>query len=166
MKTRLLILALLAAPIISVPVLGQVSTSGLQKATELGKTVYGVGFSGGWGSGVGFSFRAHLPSKMSFQGVFGIIKTQSKLLMSTGGEYQYDLVRGNATRFFFVGSVGYFYSGNGQNDVAGPFRLGAGIGGEFQIQGALHATIEGQFVYSSDGTVLPLPQLALHYYFF
>jgi hypothetical protein len=144
----------------------QVSTSGLNKAESLGKTVYGLGFSGGPASGIGFSFRAHMPSKNSFQAVFGIIKTQTKLLMSAGVEYQYDLVRGNSTRFFFVGSTGYFYSGNGQNDVAGPFRLGAGIGGEFQVRDALHATIEGQFVYSSDGTVLPLPQLAIHYYFF
>ncbi len=163
---RLLISALFSMVCLVQPAGAQVSTTGLQKASSLGKTVYGLGFSGGWASGVGFSFRAHLPSKMSFQGVFGIVKTQSKLLMSAGAEYQYDLVRGDATRFFFVGSTGYFYSGDGSNTVEGPFRLGAGIGGEFQIQGALHATIEGQFVYSSNGTVLPLPQLAVHYYFF
>jgi len=167
MTNRLLVACfLIAGALLSDSAVAQVSTSGLQKAAELEKTVYGLGFSAGWGSGVGFSFRAHLPSKMSYQAVFGIIKTSSKFLMSFGGEFQYDLVRSSTTRFFFVGSTGYFYSGQGGNDLKGPFRLGAGIGGEFQIQGPLHATIEGQFIYASDGTVLPLPQLAFHYYFF
>ena len=156
------VVGLLAASVAS----AQVSTSGLSKATSLGKTVYGLGFSGGPASGIGLSFRAHMPSKISFQAVLGIIKTQSKLMMSAGAEFQYDLVRGDATRFYFVGTTGYFYSGDGSNSVSGPFRLGAGIGGEFQVRDALHASLEGLFVYSSDGTILPLPQLSIHYYFF
>jgi len=144
----------------------QVSASGLSYAEGLGKTVYGLGVAAGWASGVGVSFRAHLPSKSSFQGVFGIIKTSDKLSMSLGTEYQYDLVRGSATRFYVAPAVSYFYYGNGRNEVSGPFRVGLGAGGEFNIRESLHLSLEGMFVFFSDGRVIPLPQAALHYYFF
>jgi len=144
----------------------QVSTSGLTRAESMGRSVYGLGMAAGYASGVGISFRSHLPSKSSVQGVFGIIKTPSTLYMSIGGEYQYDLVRGNLTRFFAVGSTGYFYRGSGSNQVNGPFRIGAGIGAEFNLREAIHVTFEGQFVYASNNTILPLPQVAVHYYFF
>jgi len=146
--------------------LAQITTSGLTKAEDMSKPVYGLGLSAGWGSGVGLSFRSHFPSKSSLQAVFGIIKTSDKLLMSVGGEYQYDLVRSNATRFFIAGTMAYFYNGSGTNEVTGPFRMGAGIGGEFHVQDALHVSVEGLFVFFSDGRVIPLPQIAAHYYFF
>jgi hypothetical protein len=156
-----------AALIISISISSaQVNTSSLSNAEGLTKTVYGLGFAAGWASGVGVSFRAHLPSKSSLQGVFGIIKTANKLSMSIGGEYQYDLVLNNTTRFFVGPAISYFYNGSGGNEVSGPFRVGAGIGGEFQLGGSLHITAEGMFVFFSDGRVIPLPQIALHYYFF
>lgn len=144
----------------------QISTSGLEAAKGLDKTVYGLGLSAGLASGFGVSFRAHLPSKSSIQGVFGIIKTSDKLALSIGGEYQYDLVRGNTTRFFFGPAASFNYIGSSSNELSGPFRVGIGIGGEFKIRESLHATAEAMFVFFSDGTVLPLPQLAVHYYFF
>ena len=144
----------------------QVSTSGLSNAEGLTKAAYGLGFSAGWASGIGLSFRAHLPSKASVQGVFGIIKTSDKLSMSIGGEFQYDLVRNNTTRFFVGSALSYFYDGNSRNEVSAPYRFGAGIGGEFYVQGALHVTVEGMFTVFSDGRVIPLPQIAAHYYFF
>ncbi|MCU0453697.1 MAG: hypothetical protein MUE68_08550 [Bacteroidetes bacterium] len=144
----------------------QVSASGLSRAEGMGRSVYGLGLAAGYSSGVGISFRSHLPSKSSVQGIFGIIKTSSTLYMSVGAEYQYDLVRGNQTRFFAVGSTGYFYRGSDRNEVNGPFRVGAGIGAEFNLREAIHLTVAGQFVYASNHTVLPLPQVALHYYFF
>ena len=151
---------------VSFPSFAQVGTSGLNQAESLGKSVYGLGFSAGAASGIGLSFRTHLPSKSSFQGVFGIIKTTAKLSMSVGAEYQHDLTRGSSNRFFFVGALGYFYSGYSKNDLTGPFRLGAGLGSEFNVKDAVHVTIQGMFVYFSNGTVLPLPQASLHYYFF
>jgi hypothetical protein len=144
----------------------QITTAGLSKADDLSKSVYGLGLSAGWGSGVGLSFRAHLPSKSSLQAIFGIIKSSNKLSMCIGGEYQYDLVRSNETRFFVAATAAYFYNGIGSNEVAGPYRMGAGIGGGFHVQGALHVTVEGLFVFFSDGRILPLPQIGAHYYFF
>lgn len=165
-RTTLIIVLGLTVALISFQSTAQVSTSGLARAESMGRAVYGLGFAAGYASGVGISFRSHLPSKSSVQGIFGIIKTPSTLYMSIGGEYQYDLVRGNATRFFAVGSTGYFYRGSGSNQVNGPFRVGAGIGAEFNLHEAIHLTLEGQFVYASNNTILPLPQLAIHYYFF
>lgn len=144
----------------------QITTSGLAKAEDLNKSVYGLGMSAGWGSGIGLSFRTHLPSKSSLQAVFGVIKSSEKLSLSIGGEYQYDLVRSDATRFFVAGTLAYLYYGDGHNEVRGPVRMGTGIGGEFHVQGALHLTVEGLFVFFSDGRILPLPQIAAHYYFF
>jgi hypothetical protein len=165
MEKRFLILVSLLL-MLAMNAVAQVGTSGLSNAEGLGKPVYGLGFSAGWASGVGISFRSHLPSKISAEGVFGIIKTSDKLYLSLGGEAQYDLVRSHATRIFGAGALSYFYAGSGSNEVAGPFRIGAGVGGEFQVQQALHVTVEGMFVFFSDGRVIPLPQIKAHYYFF
>jgi hypothetical protein len=100
------------------------------------------------------------------QGVFGIIKTSDKLSLSLGGEYQYDLVRGLDTRFYFIGGVGYYYSGSGRNDISGPFRIGVGIGGEFKLHESFHVSVGGLYTFYSDSQVLPLPQISAHYYFF
>jgi hypothetical protein len=157
------IIAILIIPSFSY---AQVNTSELSNAQGLTKQVYGLGISAGWASGIGLSFRSHLPSNVSVQGIFGIIKTSDILSMSIGGELQYDLVRNNTTRFFVGSAVSYFYNGNSRNDVSAPYRFGAGIGGEFYVQGGLHVTLEGMFTIFSDGRVIPLPQIAAHYYFF
>lgn len=144
----------------------QVSVSSDATAHGFGGTVFGLGFTGGPASGVGVSFRTHLPSKSSLQFSFGIIKVTDRLSLSLGNEYQYDLVRGQSTRFFVNTALAYFYSGSSANEMAAPFRAGIGVGGEFAVQEALHMTVEGVFTYFSDGTILPLPQVAVHYYFY
>jgi hypothetical protein len=165
MKKNLLVLSISLLLMVSLSH-AQVGTSGLSNAEGLNKSVYGLGFSAGWASGIGISFRSHFPSKISGQGVFGIIKTSDKLSLSLGGEGQYDLVRSNRTRVFGAGSLSYYYSGSGSNEVSGPFRIGVGVGGEFQVQQAFHVTLEGMFTFFSDGRVIPLPQISAHYYFF
>ena len=144
----------------------QVSVQGNQKAEDFGKNVYGLGISGGPASGVGLSFRNHLPSKISYQIVGGIIKSAEKTSASIGAELQYDLVRAASTRLFFGPSTSYFYSGSGENTFAGPFRFGIGVGGELNLQNAVNISLEGVFVYFSNGDIAPMPQVALHYYFF
>ncbi len=143
----------------------QVSSEGLSQSKGLGKNVYGLGFTAGWAEGIGVSFRTHLPSNSSFQGVFGIIKTKDKLALSVGAGYQYDIVRSKASRFFVGSALAYNYLGKGKNEVDGPFRVGIGLGGEMIIKDALHADLQGMFTFFSDGRVLPLPQIGIHYYF-
>ena len=134
---------------------------------EFDRSIFGMGLSAGVASGFGLSFRQHLPGEVSYQIVGGIIKADRKLYYNFGTELQYDLARGESTRFFAAGALGYFYSGeNGSNDLSGPARLGAGIGIESAGMQSLSLSLELLFTYFSDGSVLPLPQLAAHYYFF
>ena len=144
----------------------QVSVQGSQQAENLGKNVYGLGISVGPASGIGISFRDHFPSKISYQIVGGIIKTGGQTSASIGAEFQYDLVRANSTRFFFGPSTSYFYNGSGGNSFAAPFRLGIGVGGELNVQAAVNISLEGVFVYFSNGDIAPMPQIACHYYFY
>ena len=148
------------------PARAQVVVPDTNQPTKLGKTVYGLGFSAGAGTGLGVSFRHHIPSEFSYQIVAGIIKVDTKLHYDIGLEAQFDLVRGDWTRFFAGGGLSYFYSGESGNSLNGPFRVALGVGGEFSTIRLVHFTLEGMFTYFSDGTILPLPQVSIHYYFF
>jgi len=134
---------------------------------QVRQSVFGLGLSAGAASGFGLSFRHHLPGTTSYQVVGGIIRVDRKTHYSLGGELQFDLSHGEQSRFFGDFASCYSFSGSdGTNDLSGPFRLGAGFGWEWMASGALHMSGELLFTYFSDGTVLPLPQLAAHYYFF
>jgi len=116
------------------------------ESKEMGTSVYGIGLSAGIASGLGLSFRHHLPSKFSYQLIGGVIKVDKKVSYNLGSELQYDFTRGN--------------------DVSGPLRIGLGIGGEFRMAESLNIGAEFLFTYYSNGDILPLPQFNLHYYFF
>lgn len=135
--------------------------------TALREQVFGLGFAGGPASGIGLSFRHHLASPFSYQLTGGIIKAGDRLLYAFGGEGQVDLVRGVSNRLFVVGGIGYYYSSKlDENELEAPGRLGLGIGGEFAVSPGLHTTVELLFTYFTDGTILPLPQIGFHYYFY
>jgi hypothetical protein len=137
------------------------------KGDAFGTTVNGLGFSGGTASGVGFSYRYHTAGKISLQGIIGIFRPKTTdTFYSFGVECQNDLTRSDVARFFVGAASCYTYNGSGFNKYSAPFRAGIGLGGEFLVQDALHVTLEGMFTYFSDGTILPLPQLAFHYYFY
>ena len=138
---------------------------GTDRAESFRENIYGLGISGGAASGLGVSFRAHFPSLLSVQLVGGIVKSSAVLSSSIGAQVQYDLVRGRSTRFFGGLGTSYYYSGDGSNNLQGPFRFGLGVGGEFLIQQSLSATVAGMFTYFSDGVIVPLPELSIHYYF-
>jgi hypothetical protein len=135
--------------------------------TSLDHNVFGLGLFGGPATGVGLSFRHHLASPVSYQITGGIIKISDKLSYDIGGEVQYDLARPTGNRFFVMGGLGYYYAGKDDgNEMSGPARLGLGLGGEFGTSTAFNVTVEAVFTYFTDGTVLPLPQLGFHYYFY
>jgi hypothetical protein len=137
------------------------------KGEAFGNSVYGLGFAGGPASGIGFSYRYHTEGKNSLQAVFGVFKPKNTdTFYSFGAEFQRDLTRSNSARFFFGAASSFNYNGSGSNKYAAPFRFGAGLGGEFLLQDAVHLTFQGLFTYFSDGTILPLPQLSIHYYFY
>jgi len=130
------------------------------------ENVFAMGLFAGPASGVGLSFRHHLPSPLSYQITGGIIKSDDHLSYSIGVELQYDIKRTSITRFFAAAGTSYFHSGKPEaNEMAAPGRLGIGIGGELHAGSGVHVMLDLLFTYFSDGTVLPLPQAGLHYYF-
>ncbi len=139
-----------------------------EKGQEPGlrENVFGLGLWGGPATGLGLSFRHHLPSQLSYMVTGGIIKVDEKLAYDIGAEVQFDLARGQTNRFFVAGGFGYYYSGKNANEMKAPTRVGLGIGGEFAVTPGIHTTIELMFTIFSDGNVLPLPQLGFHYYFY
>lgn len=170
MKTciQFLALVLLVMVILSRPCFGQVIVP--EKGGEsvrLEKQLFGLGFAAGPTTGLGVSFRHHLPSQISYGIIGGIIKVDRDLSYDVGFEMQWDLSRDESARFFAVGGTSYFYSGTSDdNELKGPLRFGFGIGGEFNYLGVLNVSLEGLFTFFSDGTILPLPQVSAHYYFF
>jgi hypothetical protein len=130
--------------------------------------VFGLGFAAGPVSGIGLSFRHHLPGSISYAIAGGIIKVDNTTAYAFGIEGQYDLVRNSTNRFYAAAGTGYYHSGNGShNDLSGPWRLGLGIGEELAIvSSGFHVNAELLFSYFNDGTVLPLPQIGVHYYFY
>jgi hypothetical protein len=146
---------------------GQVVLPSKGEETSLHQSVFGLGVFGGAATGLGLSFRHHLPSPFSYQVTGGIIKVDRQLSYDLGLEGQYDLVRGPASRFFVGGGAGYFYSGKtSRNELDSPGRLGIGIGGELWMGAGFHGTGELMFTIFSNGNVLPLPQFGIHYYFY
>ena len=146
--------------------LAQVVVPERDGAADMKRSVFGIGFAGGPASGLGLSFRYHLPSIVSYQIIGGIIKVDDRMSYSIGGEVQVDLARTEAVRFFAAVGASYFYSGKAShNEMDGPSRLGLGLGGEVYAGSGIHTSLELLFTAFSDGTVLPLPQLGLHYYF-
>jgi hypothetical protein len=162
MAATALLVLLYAAPVRPQAVLPERGKEG-----GLRENVYGLGLAAGAASGIGLSFRHHLPGYFSYQLIGGIIKVDNKTSCAVGAELQYDFIRGAAVRFFGTGAVGYYYSGRGYgNEIESPGRIGAGIGAEIPVQGGFHVSGELLFTYFSNGDVLPLPQVGLHYYFY
>ena len=145
---------------------GQVVLPSKGEETSLHQSVFGLGVFGGAATGLGLSFRHHLPSPLSYQVTGGIINVDDKLKYDVGIEAQWDLVRGPTGRFFAAGATSYFFSGKGgNNEMDGPGRVGLGVGGEVFIGNGFHLSAELLFTYFSDDTVLPLPQFGMFYYF-
>jgi hypothetical protein len=131
------------------------------------RQVFGIGITAGPIEGAGLSFRHHLPAPFSYSLNGGIIKIDNKLHYAIGGDIQYDLARSMNGRYFVLLGIGYYYSGTTfENEMGGPLRTGLGVGAEFVANGPLHISLLGAFTFFSDGTILPLPHIGIHYYFY
>ena len=166
MKQSHMFILVILLSVAMLPMNAQV-TAQTSRGENFNQGIYGLGFSGGAASGVGVSLRYHLVDKSSFQIVGGIFRPKSTdTFVSLGAEYQRDLVRSNSSRYYFCVASSYIYNGDSTNSVVAPFRAGTGLGGEFLVQEGVHFTFQALFTYFSDGTILPLPQLSFHYYFY
>jgi hypothetical protein len=159
--------AILAVLVLSTSSARAQATLPAQGGEQISRHVFGIGVSAGPVSGIGLSFRHHLPARFSYQVTGGIIKVDEKLSYAVGGEAQFDFTRKESDRFFLVLAAGYYYTGKpDDNELEGPARVGLGVGAELSLGGPLHANGEILFSYFSDGNVLPLPQVGLYYYFY
>ncbi|MDP2208219.1 MAG: hypothetical protein Q8K98_05510 [Bacteroidota bacterium] len=163
---RTLFSAILVFLLLSASAFSQVIVPSKDQPTELERDVFGLGASFGLGTGMGLSFRHHLPSIASYQFTAGIIKDSKKLVYDLGLEIQFDLVRGESTRFYAGGGSGFYYVGETSNELEGPLRLAAGIGIESKAREALHFSASLYFTFFTNGQIFPLPQFGIHYYFF
>ena len=131
------------------------------------ENVFGLGLFGGATSGIGLSFRHHLPARFSYQVTGGIIKVSDKISSAVGLELQFDISRKQSNRYFIALGGGYYYSGTSEkNEMKAPGRFGVGVGGEVQLSAEFHVSGDLLFTYFTDGTVLPLPQVGIFYYFY
>lgn len=163
---RTLLMTTLALAALAVQTHAQVVLPERESAGGFPYHAFGLGIFLGPASGMGLSFRHHLPSTLSYQLTGGIIKVDERLQYAIGAELQMDLSRTSASRFFVAGAVGYYHAGSSStNEMKGPGRVGLGLGGEVFAGAGFHATGELIFTYFTDGTVLPLPQIGFHYYF-
>ena len=167
MKLNRFLAAFLLVACCAAPLRAQVVLPEKGREGGVRENVFGLGLSVGAATGIGLSFRHHLPGSWSYEITGGVIKVDDKTSYAIGGEIQYDLVRATASRFFVAGGMGYYYGGRGQgNTIEGPVRVGLGIGGELPLASGFHVSGELLFTYFSDATILPLPQLGVYYYFY
>jgi len=164
MRTLLIVILLC---LILVPAPAQVTMPDKASGQGVREQVFGLGFSAGFASGIGLTFRHHFPGKFSWEVTGGVIKVDQNVDYSVGGELQLDLDRGAASRFFATVGAGYFYAApKGQsNTMKGPGRAGIGIGGEIPLGAGFHGAGKLMFTWFSDGTILPLPGAGIMYYF-
>ena len=166
MKTLLFALALILS---FSSVRAQVIGSGSSQPVALGRTVLGLGGSIGLTGGIGVSFRDHFPSVVSYQIVAGIIKPDARVSYDAGFELQADIMKGETNRFYICAATGYFFNGEGgKNELSAPWRVGVGAGNEWANfnTSQFHVDLELLITYFNDETVIPIPQLGVHYYFF
>ena len=136
------------------------------------ETVYGVGLYGGLLSGTGVGFRYHPAGRFGYQIVAGILSLGDATPFDVGVEAQFDFDARGLSRFYAYIGAGYY--DNGETDdpntseaekLEAPLRIGIGIAYEWPISSKMVFNISGAFTYFTDGTILPLPQAGIFYYF-
>ena len=79
--------------------------------TQFHHSVFGLGLYGRAATGLGLSFRHHLPSNFRYQIVGGVINASEKLSYDFGMQLQFDLMRSATTRVYAGSGIAFFYAG-------------------------------------------------------
>ncbi len=133
---------------------------------------YGVGLQAGLFSGSGILVRAHFPNRMGAQTAFGVIKLGDNTYWTVGAEFQYSFNNNVDDHFYGLIGGGYYYASTDDveetgNELNSPARFGFGVGYEWFTSRNLtfNITLPLIFFTGDETTILPIPQLALVYYF-
>jgi len=133
------------------------------------RPLFGIGLYASLTSGTGLSFRTHFANvPLSLQVNTSIWKTDELFFYSFGGEVQYDLSVDVDSRFYTVVGAGYYrVEENDSNTLAGPTRIGLGVGYELPLSKAfsVSANLMVTVFSGTKTTILPLPSLGAHIYF-
>jgi hypothetical protein len=144
-----------------------VSNEGIREPQHFTENIFGVGLHASLVSGFGLSFRQRFAgTAFAYQINGGIIKINRSLYYDIGGELQFDLSGSAYDRIYVIAGAGYYYSGDGRNELSTPGRVGIGLGYEYaftrQVGISFGLLIAG---FLPNGDILPLPQIGIHYFF-
>lgn len=155
------------------------------EAKTLPVNVYGIGANISLATGAGFSFRHHLANSPFSYMVTGYgWKSSDELSFDYGLELQYDFYLRENTRFYGLAGASYFYdwlkddqssfdpSGNfipnriRHNKLAGPTRIGAGVGYEISLGSSVGMYLNITATsYQPEGSFNVYPFGGMHVYF-
>lgn len=143
------------------------SDAQIEHPKHFSENVFGIGLHASLVTGMGISFRHRIANTaVAYQINGGILKLSDTYYYDIGGEFQFDLSASDDNRVFLIVGLGYYYKGISVNDLSTPIRIGAGGGYEFSIARQLGVSL-GVLVmgFLPGGSILPLPQIGMHFFF-
>jgi hypothetical protein len=144
-----------------------------------GEETLGFGLSGGMVAGNGFSVRRMPLTGFGWQAGGILLKTASETYFNLGGEYLYVLNRTQSTSLYLAGGLAYIYESNEkhvwddsqrryntEDDIKRGVAGGAGVGIAIRFTKWEQMWFSGDLMLTAyRDTVLPSPQVAIHYFF-
>ncbi|MBI5647158.1 MAG: hypothetical protein HY962_09530 [Ignavibacteriae bacterium] len=168
MKTTQRALAAIVAFLMLAPfVSAQTSDPGTADANPFAtKDLWAAGVHAGFLSGMGLSARFHPQGRFAVQLTGGGFKSGKVSTYSFGLEGQFDFDNVGRSRFYgYLGTGLYSWKDNGTEKLDGEWRAGIGLAYEWEVSKKLIFCANGAITYFSDGSVYPMPQIGLFYYF-
>jgi len=134
-----------------------------------------VGFAAGLVSGTGLAYRGEVGPRAGFQIAGGMLIYKEHISYSIGGQLLITLRKGPQSRLYALAGLGVHDSSEGDDesfmgydvDNQSLIAVGAGIGWEvFYSRYGMGLSLEIPITFIPDiPLMMPLPQLALQYYF-
>ena len=143
----------------------------------------GIGVAAGAASGTGISYQEILPSAFGYRGAMALWKLGDFFFIDVGASALRVLRDDGERRIYLIGGLAYWRRTDEEtedildenmnvvgervfDDVDDSWSLGAGAGLEFPFGARAGLSLEAVFTYwAESGSLLPLPQAALHYHF-
>ncbi len=147
------------------------NASATSEKTSVTENIFGFGLNANLATGLGFSFRHHLPLPLAYMVSGFAWKTGGGVFWDLGFQTELDLFVQEKTRFYGAAGFSYFYTDNSSDAVVhdtynGPTRIGAGVGIELGMGSTIGLAFNLMLTsFQPTGELLPLPSASVHYYF-